>query len=174
VREAVVRRIFSAVIVLAVLGSGTCFAWTGKVVGVADGDTISVMHDGRAEKIRLYGVDAPEQDQDFATQAEKFTSDMVFGLIVDVQAVTVDRYGRTVAWVSVNGKSLNKELVKAGLAWWYRRYAWRDRELQMLQMQARKQKIGIWSVPNPTPPWRFRRQNDGSATGFDARRSWQK
>lgn len=168
------RRVFLEAVVLAILMCGTCFAWTGTVVGVADGDTISVMHDGRAEKIRLYGVDAPEQEQDFGTQARKFTSDMVFGQVVDVHEVTVDRYGRTVAWVSVNGKSLNKELIKAGLAWWYRRYAWRNRELQTLQIQARKQQIGIWSLPNPIPPWRFRRQSDGSATGFNMRRSWEK
>jgi micrococcal nuclease len=168
------RRIFFWAVVLAILACGTGFAWTGKVVGVADGDTISVMHDGKAEKIRLYGVDAPEHDQDFGTQARKFASDMVFGQVVDVHVVTHDRYGRTVAWVSVNGKSLNKELVKAGLAWWYRWYAWRDRELQMLQIQARKQKIGIWSVPHPIPPWKFRRQNDGSAAGFHMRRPWEK
>jgi micrococcal nuclease len=172
VSEAAVRRISYGAVVLAIVMCGTCFAWTGIVVEVADGDTISVMHGGRAEKVRLYGVDAPEQEQDFGTQARKFTSDMVFGQVVDVHEVTVDRYGRTVAWVSVNGKSLNKELVKAGMAWWYRRYAWRDRGLQMLQIQARKQKSGIWSVPHPIPPWKFRRQHEGSAPGFQMRRSW--
>lgn len=172
--EADVRKLSLVAAVLAILVCGTCFAWTGEVVGVADGDTISVMHDGRAEKVRLYGVDAPEHEQDFGTQAKKFVSDMVFGQLVNVQTVTLDRYGRTVAWVSVDGKSLNKELVKAGLAWWYRRYAWRDRELQMLQIEARKQRLGIWSAPKPIPPWRFRRQNDSSATtGFNMRRSWQ-
>ena len=94
-----------------------CFPWSGKCVGIADGDTIRVMHQGKAERIRLYGIDCPERGQDFGTRARKFTSDMVFGKVVDVEPVERDRYGRTVAWVSVDGKSLNRELLRAGLGW---------------------------------------------------------
>ncbi len=152
--------------VLIIVACGTCSAWTGKVVGIADGDTIRVMHSGRAEKVRLYGVDAPERSQDFGTQARKFTSAMVFGKAVEVQVVTTDRYGRVIAWVSVDGASLNKELVRAGLAWWYKHYAAKEYELQMLEMQARKQKIGIWSARRPIPPWEFRRDNKESHGWF--------
>jgi micrococcal nuclease len=147
---------------LILFACGTSYAWTGKVVGIADGDTIRVMHEGRAEKVRLYGVDAPERNQDFGTQARSFTSHLVYGKIVDVQVVTKDRYGRTVAWVYANGKSLNKELVGAGLAWWYRVYAKHEIELQELESEARRQKIGIWSARNPVPPWEFRRDEDKS------------
>ena len=84
------------------------FAWTGKCVGIIDGDTIRVMHLGKAEKIRLYGIDCPEKSQAFGSRAKKFTSDMVFSKIVDVDPVTTDQYGRTVAWISVNGKSVNR------------------------------------------------------------------
>jgi micrococcal nuclease len=93
-------------------------AWSGRCVGISDGDTVKVMHLGKAERIRLYGIDCPERRQDFGTRARKFTSDMVFGKVVNVEPVDRDRYGRTVAWVSVSGKSLNKELLRAGLAWW--------------------------------------------------------
>ncbi|MBI5251241.1 MAG: thermonuclease family protein [Desulfomonile tiedjei] len=160
------RKLFFWGCVLVILACGTCFAWTGKVVGIADGDTIRVMHAGKSEKIRLYGVDSPERDQDFGAQARKFTSNMVFGKNVDVQVVTRDRYGRTVAWVSVEGKSLNKDLVKAGLAWWYEQFAKNDQELKALEFEARQQKIGLWSTPNPIPPWKFRNPKKDSPSRF--------
>jgi endonuclease YncB( thermonuclease family) len=93
--------------------------WTGKVVGVSDGDTITVMHNGKAEKIRLYGIDCPEKRQAFGKRAKQFTSKMVFGRIVEARPVTTDRYGRTIAWIYVDGECLNEELLKAGLAWLY-------------------------------------------------------
>ena len=88
-------------------------SWSGKVVGVADGDSITVMHNGKGEKIRLYGIDCPEKQQAFGNKAKQLTSQMVFKKIVKVKPVTTDRYGRTVAWVSCDGKSLNESLLKA-------------------------------------------------------------
>jgi len=133
-------------------------SWSGKCVGVSDGDTIKVLHGGKAEKIRLYGIDCPESHQDFGQRAKQFTSDMAFGKVVKVQQVDTDRYGRTVAWVSVDGKSLNKELVRAGLAWWYRQHAPDDNDLKKLENKARKAKAGLWAHPHPVPPWKFRKQ----------------
>jgi hypothetical protein len=74
-----------------------CWAWTGKVVGIADGDTITVLHETRPEKIRLYGIDCPEKRQAFGKNAKWFTSKMAFGKTVDVEPINRDRYGRTVA-----------------------------------------------------------------------------
>jgi micrococcal nuclease len=138
-------------------GPGFVLGWSGKVVAVHDGDTISAMHFGKAEKIRLFGIDCPEQGQDFSTRAAQFTSDLAFGKTAEIVPVDRDDYGRLVAWVNVGGKSLNKELVKAGLAWWYRHYAEDNLELMDLEAEARKNKIGLWSRPNPVPPWKFRR-----------------
>lgn len=121
------------------------------------------MHDDRAEKIRLYGIDCPESHQDFGTQAKRFTSDMVFGKLVEIEPAANDRYGRTVAWVTVDGKSLNKELVKAGMAWWFQKYAPNDSEIRALEQQARSARAGLWGDPIPVPPWEFRRPQ--SATG---------
>lgn len=154
------RHDFTWIWVLAALLLGApagAFAWSGKVVGVVDGDTIRVMREGRAEKIRLYGVDCPEQDQDFGSRAKQYTSRMVFGKVVEVDPVDRDQYGRTVAWVWIGGKSLNKELLRAGLAWWYQHYASMEKELRALEAEARKNKIGLWSHPHPVPPWDFRR-----------------
>jgi len=72
------------------------YAFGGKVVLVSDGDTIIVMHDGKKEKIRLYGIDAPEMKQSFGKEAKAFTESMVFGKTVEVESITTDRYGRTV------------------------------------------------------------------------------
>jgi len=98
--------------------------FTGKVVGVSDGDTISVMRKGRAAKVRLHGIDCPEKKQPYGTRAKRYTSDMAFGKEVTVRFQTTDKYGRIVGEVILpGGISLNKELVYVGLAWWYRKYA---------------------------------------------------
>jgi micrococcal nuclease len=127
---------------------------------VSDGDTITVLNGTRTEKIRLFGIDCPESDQDFGTKAKKFTANMVFGKIVEVRPTGDVSYGRTVAWVTVDGQSLNKELVRNGLAWWYRRHAESETELKMLEAEARAQKIGLWSHPHQIPPWKFRRNQN--------------
>jgi endonuclease YncB( thermonuclease family) len=132
-------------------------SFSGKVVGVSDGDTISVIHNGTAEKIRLHGIDCPEKKQDFGNRAKQYTSEMCFGQIATVLVVAKDRYGRSVGIVTVNDKNLNQELVRAGLAWWYVRYAPRDVTLRKLEEQARFYKRGLWIQPNAIPPWEFRR-----------------
>jgi len=130
--------------------------FTDRVVGVADGDTITVMYDGRGVRVRIHGIDAPEKGQPFGQRAKQFVSDLVFGKDVTVRPVTKDRYGRTVAEVILDdGRSLGEELVRAGLAWWYKRYS-NDATLGDLENEARIAKRGLWSDPNPTPPWEFR------------------
>ncbi|MEJ6982402.1 thermonuclease family protein [Pedobacter sp. P351] len=94
---------------------------TGKVVAVADGDTITILNSNFQQvKIRLHGIDCPEKSQDFG---QKATSDLCYGKTVEVQALDTDRYGRTIGLVKLpDGKVLNKELLKAGLAWHYKHY----------------------------------------------------
>ncbi len=134
------------------------WAWPGEVVGVADGDTITVLRDKTSIKIRLYGIDCPEKrGQAFGKKAKQFTSKMVFGKHVEIKPVDQDRYGRTVAWVYVDGKNLNEELVKAGLAWHYKKYS-SDQSLANMENQARKIKIGLWVDPEAIAPWTFRRR----------------
>jgi endonuclease YncB( thermonuclease family) len=131
--------------------------FNGNVVSVKDGDTIEVMHDGKAERIRLYGIDAPEKAQAFGQKAKQATSDLVFGKSVKIIVKDHDRYGRTVGVVVMaDGKTLNAELVRIGMAWWYKQYAPNDAELQMLESEARTAKAGLWVDPNPTPPWEWR------------------
>jgi len=129
--------------------------WQVKVVGVADGDTITVLYDGREKKIRLYGVDCPEKRQSFGKRAKQFTSNMVFKKNVHVRPVTSDRYGRTVAWVYADGMCLNEELLRAGMAWHYKKYS-SDSKLAELEAEARQRTAGLWSIPCAVPPWDFR------------------
>ncbi len=131
--------------------------FTGRVVGVSDGDTITVLHNGKGERIRLHGIDCPEKRQAFGKRAKQLTSNLVFGKTVTVQAVDRHRYGRTVAEVLLpDGRSLNRELVKAGFAWWYWRYAPDDETLAQLEREAREAKRGLWVDPNPVSPWEWR------------------
>lgn len=131
-------------------------SFTGKVVGVADGDTITVLRGRIPVRIRLHGVDCPEKKQAFGQRAKQFTSKLVFGKVVRVNVVTTDKYNRTVGEVFVGGTSLNEALVQAGLAWWYRKYAPRAKMLAFFEGEARAAKRGLWSQPKPTPPWEYR------------------
>ncbi len=73
--------------------------FTGRVVGISDGDTITVLHNGKGERIRLHGIDCPEKRQAFGNRAKQFTSNLVFAKTVTVQVLDRDRYGRTVGVV---------------------------------------------------------------------------
>jgi len=132
-------------------------SYSGKCVGVGDGDTILVMKYGRPIKIRLEGIDCPELGQDFGAKAKRFTAGMVFRKILEVREYYQDEYGRTVARVYIDSKDLSLELVKTGLAWIFRKGS--DPILDRAVDQARKQKLGLWSRPNPVPPWEYRRRH---------------
>ncbi len=132
--------------------------FTGQVVGVVDGDTIDVLHNGKAVRVRLYGIDCPEKKQPYGKKAMWFTSDLAFRKTVTVLVKDRDRYGRTIGEVILpNGKSLNRELVRAGFAWWYFKYAPRDYDLKILQSTSMELKAGLWANAEPIAPWEFRR-----------------
>jgi endonuclease YncB( thermonuclease family) len=127
-----------------------------KVIGVTDGDTIVVLTEDKLQiKIRLEGIDCPEMKQDFGTRAKQATSELCFGKRVSIYKSGVDRYGRTLAYVYVGDKCINKELLKLGMAWHFKRYN-SDMELALLETQAREQKVGLWAQQDPIAPWDFR------------------
>jgi endonuclease YncB( thermonuclease family) len=136
------------------------WAWSGKVIGVADGDTITVLRDRQPQKIRLYGIDCPEERQPFGKRAKQFTSQLVFGKVVEVEPVTMDRYGRTVAFVQVENVLVNEELIREGLGWVYLRYCKLPlcAEWQGIELEARSEKRGLWNDSNHIAPWEYRRQ----------------
>ena len=139
---------------------------TGKVVSVADGDTITVLDAGRKQhKVRFHGIDTPETGQPFGTKAKQFTSAKTFGKTVSVAVKDKDRYGRTVGVVMVGGENVNLALVSAGLARWYQFYAQNEKTLQQAEQAAKKARRGIWSDPNSIAPWDWRRGKRSSVGG---------
>lgn len=131
----------------------------GKVVGVSDGDTITVLDEldkGRF-KIRFFGIDCPEKSQDFGNVAKKHLSSLIFGKRVSVRFKEIDRYGRIVGKVSLDGIDINLKMLEAGLAWHYKRYD-DTAEYAEAEKKAKESGIGLWKQPNPIPPWNFRRK----------------
>ncbi len=131
----------------------------GKVVRISDGDTITILTvENKQVRIRLYGIDCPENGQDFATVAKQYTADRCFGNWVTIEVKNTDRYGRTVGNVILaNSTVLNKALLQAGLAWHSKQYD-KSKELSALEYTARKNKIGIWSHKKPIEPWLYRKE----------------
>ena len=133
-------------------------SFAARCVGVTDGDTITVLTGTETTKIRLEGIDTPERGQDFSRRATQFTSSLVFDRQVRVFPKERDRYGRLVARVEVEATDVSLELVRAGLAWHYKRYS-SDLGLAAAEEQARAESLGIWSLPDPTPPWELKKRN---------------
>jgi len=151
------RKAFITSLILTLLILATSFpafaldnSFSGQVVGIIDGDTIDVLVDKKPIRVRLHDIDCPEKNAPFGNQAKKFASDLAFKKTVTVQTTDVDRYGRIVGEVILpDGKSLNRELVRAGYAWWYRQYAPDDKELADLEEAAKTSQAGLWIDPNP-------------------------
>jgi len=159
----------AAAVALAVVGWGgparAGEPFEARVVRVHDGDTITVLRDGKKQvRIRLEGVDCPELRQDFGRRAKRFTSEKAAGQLARILPKEWDRYGRLVARVLVGGEDLSHALVRAGLAWHFKRYS-SDRRLADEERVARDAKVGLWSQPNPTPPWDWRRVHRSSRRG---------
>jgi micrococcal nuclease len=159
--RAAIGRFFAALLVCcALLSPALAQQIAGKVVGVSDGDTITVLTAEKKQfKIRLNGIDCPESAQPFGQAAKQFTSKAVFGKDVTAVVKDTDRYGRTVAVIlGPDGANLNQSLVKNGYAWWYRQYAPNDLTLKQLEWEAREAKRGLWAEPKTAiAPWEWRK-----------------
>jgi endonuclease YncB( thermonuclease family) len=145
-------------VVSCVVAAGVAGAeeFAGRVVGITDGDTIKVLRAGRAETVRLQGVDAPEKRQAYGERARRFAADLVFDRTVVVQARGRDRNGRLLGEVALpDGRSLNQELVRNGYAWWFRKYSG-DVRLASLEAEARQGRRGLWADQAPQAPWEYR------------------
>jgi endonuclease YncB( thermonuclease family) len=134
---------------------GTPQAFAGEVVGVHDGDTLTVMNGSRQVKVRLYGVDAPESNQAFGSVSKRFLSTLVFGKTVRVSVQTTDRYGRSVSRVGVEGADVSLQIIRAGLGWYYKQYS-KDASYAAAEAEARVAQRGLWADSSPTAPWAFR------------------
>lgn len=157
---------FSTLILFLVPFITFCQTLRGKVVRIADGDTVTLLDSSNKQiRIRLYGIDCPESNQDFGKVAKQFTADLCFGQQIKVEVRDIDRYGRTVGilWVrdSIN---VNLELLKAGLAWHYTQFD-KSPSYAQAERKARAAKIGLWKQPNAMAPWEFRKLKKNKAKG---------
>ena len=133
------------------------FEMTGICVGVSDGDSLTLeLPDGERVRVRLYGIDAPEKDQDFALPARKKLTRLVYDKPVRVEVQDIDKYGRYVGKVYAGARYANRFMLKEGLAWHYRYYAAGDAELAEAEARARAAKRGIWASSAPLRPRNFR------------------
>lgn len=133
---------------------------SGKVVRVVDGDTYHLLTDGnRKIKVRMEGIDAPERNMPFYQVSEDYLAKLCFGKRVKLKSSGTDQYGRYLGFTYLDdGSELCREMIKAGLAWHYKRYN-SDNDLANLELEARNAKRGIWSLENPMPPWENRKLN---------------
>lgn len=131
----------------------------GKVIHVSQGDNISVLNGKKAVEVRLAGIDCPETDQPWGKQARELTSRLVLHKKVTVRGYRFNRFGMTVADVQLpDGRLLNRELLRAGLAWWFQEDQPPDPVMPRLHLEALYEKRGLWaSSSSPVPPWEWRR-----------------
>jgi micrococcal nuclease len=129
----------------------------GKVVAVADGDTVTVLVDRVQVKVRLWGIDAPEKAQAFGQRSREHVSSLVFGRQVRVEVWGRDRYDRTLGRIYVDATDVNLQMVRAGMAWWYQKYSPKAQDIEVAEQQARSAKLGLWRDVDPQPPWEFRK-----------------
>jgi endonuclease YncB( thermonuclease family) len=164
-----VVRLLALVLVLAA-GPARAEFFDARVVAVFDGDTVEVVVDGERRRVRLAGIDTPERGQPWARRARQALAERVFGKEVRVNAVTTDRYGRTVGELYADGVCVGCELVREGHAWVYRHFS-RDPVLLELEAEARAARRGLWALPEAerVPPWEWRRREREPAASPDVR-----
>ncbi len=135
---------------------------SGKVVGITDGDTLTVLVDRKPVKVRLAEIDTPERGQPWASKAKQALSAKVYGQVVRVEVTDTDRYGRSVGHVYLGDRHINREMIREGHAWAYRKYL-EDQSLLEDEKAAREAREGLWGLPEAerAPPWEWRAANRG-------------
>lgn len=143
----------------------------GYVIGIIDGDTYDLLlEDKTTIRIRMDGVDAPEKGMPFYKVSKKYLSELCFNKNVTFVQTALDAHSRTVAKTYLeDGRECGEELIKAGLAWHFKKYS-TEKKLADLEIEARNKKLGIWSDPRPIAPWEIRklhRQGISTKDSFD-------
>ena len=154
------RRLYVPLLVLSLLGlPSLALAFTGQVMRISDGDTLSVWTDRREIKVRIYGIDTPERNQPWGREATRALAQMVEGQRIRVDEVDQDRWGRIVGRIFVEGRDIGREMVRQGHAWVYRHYT-NDFSLISLEATARNAHLGLWRLPESQriAPWEWRRR----------------
>lgn len=126
---------------------------TGLVVDAHDGDTVRL---ATGQRVRLWGIDCPELKQAYGRQARDHLRGLVLRRTVTLPTHGTDRYGRVLAVVVLDGRDVNADLLRAGLAWWYRKYSPEAKDYAAIEKAARNSRVGLWAQAIPLAPWDFR------------------
>ena len=146
------KKIFLLLVIIFI----SCSNQKAKVIGVKDGDTIVVLlKNNETQTLRLAEIDCPEKSQAFGMKAKQFTSSQVYGKYITFRTIAKDKYGRSIAKVYYDDKYLSEEIIKAGFAWFYKRYS-NNKRLELLEHEAKRNKLGIWSDKTTIEPYKFR------------------
>lgn len=157
------RRAISLLLILLLPLLAQAETLVGRVVKITDGDTVTVLDAGKTQhKVRLSGIDAPESNQPFGKRSKEHLSSLLAGQQVEVDWHKHDRYGRIVGKIIANGRDVNLAQVRAGLAWWYRKYKGEQSLVDQglyaaAEMKARGGRLGLWNDQEPIAPWDWRK-----------------
>lgn len=149
-------------LLLCTIFSTAAFANTiaGHVIRVIDGDTLQVQDAAaKTHRIRLAHIDAPESDQLGGAEAKESLAGMTLGQPFTADCKTVDRYGRAICTVLIQGEDINAKQVERGMAWVSRQYPPKGPPMLRTEALARIARRGLWQSPSPTPPWIWRREH---------------
>lgn len=125
------------------------------ILYITDGDTINL----NGERIRLTCIDAPEKNQPYGLEAKEHLMGLIKDKNIEVLRDSKDQYGRTLAWLVVEGDTINNTMVKDGFAWWYEYYCKDNKTLEKLHNNAKSKKIGLWAGNNPINPYEWRKKH---------------
>lgn len=131
----------------------------GKVIKVADGDTITILEEnGDKTRVRFYGIDAPEKKQNYGIKSLDVLKNLIDKKEVEIEVKDKDQYGRVVGIVYYDKMNINLYMLETGNAWWYKQYSKHNIEFKTAEEKAKLEKLGLWKEKNPTPPWIYRKE----------------
>jgi len=151
------RRLIALLLVTSTLQTVDAEPYKATVVQVWDGDSIVVSTVTGPQQIRIFGIDAPEKDQPFGSQAKHYLERLLKNQQVIIEPLEQDSYQRTIANVTQQQRSVANLLVEQGFAWAYRHYN-PPSELIKKEAHAKRERRGLWQNSQPTPPWLWRKK----------------
>jgi micrococcal nuclease len=131
-------------------------SFNAKVVAIIDGDTYDVVHNNTKFRVRMNGIDAPERSMPYYSVAKQYLSNAIFGKLVNVQVLKLDRNKRLIAHTFLNGIDISASMLQAGMAWHFAKY-YPSRTYAQLRQKAKLGRLGLWAQPNAIAPWDYRK-----------------
>ncbi len=150
-------------------GSTSTTSISGQVISIIDGDTYDLLtKEHKTIRVRMEGIDAPEKGMPYSKVSKDYLGNLCFGKNIRFEKSKNDNNGRAIGFSYLeDGTELSHEMVKAGMAWHFKKYN-SDEGLADLEQLARASKLGLWTEENPIPPWEIRKMNRKGISTKDA------